>query len=168
MSDTVVENKPALRGFDRWRAEAYLVGVPPSTASCFQHYLMTAPMPQIWRIGDPHVSTQRCHRAVNERPATADLPRQKRGILIFWRHDDAISLEASEIPGKRERHPWTAASEGRVGNRILLHFRDVGDTRIFDTPDFLRKLARARHQCWLGINAPAIDAIRRAGSTKMR
>ena len=112
--------------------------------------------------------TQRCHGAVNERPAAADLPRQQGRILILRRHDNAISLEGPEIACKGERDSRAAAGEGRIGNRILLQFWDIRDARIFNTPDLLWKLTRTRHQRWLGINAPAIDSIRRARSTKMR
>ncbi len=71
----VVNHEPTFCRFNRRRAEANLVRIPPSAAPCFQDDLMASPMPQIGRIGNPHMSAQGRHGPVNQRPTAADSPR---------------------------------------------------------------------------------------------
>ena len=49
----------------------------------------------------------------------------------------------------------------------LLQLRDIGDTRIFDTPKFLWIVVRIRHQRRRWIDLPAVDTVDRAGGAKM-
>ena len=81
------------------------------------------------------MSAKRRHRPVNQRPAATDSPRQQGSIFIFRRHDHAISLKAPEVFGQCERNARTASREGGICDRILLQLRNIGDARIFDTPD---------------------------------
>ena len=165
---SVVDRQPAFWRFDRRRAQANLVRIPPSSASRFQDGLMTSPMPQIWRIGYPHMSAKRCHWPVNQRPTTTNPPGQQRRIFILRRHDYAVALEASEVPGERQGDSRTAARKGSVGHRVLIEFRDIGNARIFDAPDFFRIVQWIRHQRRLRINLPSIQTIRGTRGAKMR
>ena len=114
------------------------------------------------------MSAKSCHWPVNQRPTTANPPRQQRRIFILWRHDDAESLKAPEVLGERQRDSGTSPRKGCVRHRILLEFRDIGNARIFDTPDFFRIVQWIRHQRRLKINLPSIQTIRGTRGAKMR
>ena len=129
---------------------------------------MTAPMPQIRRIRNPHVGAQRGHWTMAHGPVTIDPARKQSRVLILMRHDHAKSLETPEISGERQRNTGATSCKGCVGNRILFEFRNVGDARIFDAPNFFRKVAGTRQECRLGIDAPRVDAIGRPRGTQMR
>lgn len=114
------------------------------------------------------MSAKSCHWAMNQCPPAANSPWQQRCVLILWRHDDAKSLKALEIRGKRKRDPRATARKRCVGHGILLEFGNICDARIFDAPYFFRKVSRICRHRWLRINTPSIDTIRRTSSTKMR
>src|SRR5947209_3839439 len=97
MSHPVIDHQPTFLRFDWWGAEANLVGIPPSAPACLKHHPVTSPMPQIWRVGDPHMRTESCHRSMNQRPETSYPSGEKSCVFVFLRHDNAISLKASEV-----------------------------------------------------------------------
>jgi len=105
---------------------------------------------------------------MNESPEASDSPRQKSSVFVFGRHDHAISLKALEVFGERERNAGTTASVGGVRHCILLQLWNIRDARILYTPDLFRIFTWIRYQCWLSIDTPAIDSIRRTRSAKMR
>ncbi len=155
---TVIDHEPAFRRFDGWRTQANFVRVPPTAAPRFENDFVTAPMAQVGRIGDPHMSAKSGHWPMDESPASANPMRQQRRVLILRRHDYAESIKAPEIFGERQGDPWAAAGKGGVGHRVLLEFRQIGDAWIFDAPDFLGIVHRICHQGGLGIDAPSADA----------
>ena len=85
---------------------------------------------------------ERCHGTMNQRPAAVDSSRQECGVLVIRRHDDAVSFEGAEVFGQSQRHSGPAARIGRVGNDVLLQFRNKGDARIFNAPDLFRIILR--------------------------
>ena len=91
---------------------------------------------------------------MNECPESADPVRQKSGILVVRRHDDAVSFKGPEILGQRERNSGTAFGVGRVGHGILLQLWNVGDTRILDAPKLLGIFIWIGHQGWRWIDLP--------------
>ena len=99
---SVIDGQPSLGRFNRRRTEANLVRIPPSAAPRLQNDLVAAPMPQVRRVGDPHVRAERRDRPMNEGPAAANPPRQQSRILILRRHDHAESLKAPEVFGERQ------------------------------------------------------------------
>src|SRR6266567_6027996 len=105
---------------------------------------------------------------MNQRPASVDSPRQKRGVFVVRRHNYAITLEGTEVFGQSQGHAGTAARIGRVSDDVLLKFRHERDARIFDAPDLLRMILRVGHQCRLVVDLPSIDAVARARGAKMR
>ena len=105
---------------------------------------------------------------MNQRPVSADSPRQKRGIFVVRWHDDAVALEVAKIFGQSQRHSGAAARIGGVSDYILLQLGHESDARIFNTPDFLRILLRVGHQRRFTIDLPSIDAILRARGAQMR
>src|ERR1700754_2026318 len=109
MPDPVINHQPTLLRLNWRRAETYLVGIPPSAPACLEHHLVTAPMPQIWRVRDPHMCTECCHRSMNQRPIASYSSGEKSSVLVFRWHDNAISLKAPEIFSQRKRNSWTAA-----------------------------------------------------------
>src|SRR5450755_3798098 len=120
MPDSVVEHEPTSRGLYGWRRKANLVGIPPGAAPRFQHEPVPAPMPEIGRVGNPHVRSERRHGAVNERPVSVDSAGQKGAIFVVRWHDDAVALESSKVFGQGQRYSRTAARIGGVGDNILL------------------------------------------------
>src|SRR5271166_201705 len=101
---------------------------------------------------------------MNHSPEAADSARQQSSILVLGLHDHAVSLKLPEVFGQGKRYSGTTAREGGVGNRILLQFRDVSNSRIFDAPDLFGIFARICHQSRSGVDSPVIDAIRGACS----
>src|SRR5271165_6606115 len=95
---------------------------------------------------------------MDECPQSANSIRQKSRILVVRRHDDPVSLKCSEILSQRERNPGAAFGVRRVGHRILLQLWNVGDTRIFDTPELFRILIWIGHQSWCWIDLPPVKA----------
>jgi len=164
----MIDHQPTFSGFNRRRTKADLVRIPPPAPSCFKNDLVASPMPQIRRVGYPHMSAQRRHGAMNQRPSSAYPARQHRRIFILGRHDNAISLKVLKIPGKRERDAGTSSCKGCISHGVLLKFRDIGNARIFDTPYLLGIFPGICHQCRLRINAPSIDTVDRTRGTKMR
>jgi hypothetical protein len=51
----------------------------------------------------------------------ADTTRQKRGILVFWRHDHAVAVELVKVLGECQRHPGAVPGERGVEDGVLLH-----------------------------------------------
>ena len=105
---------------------------------------------------------------MNERPKSADPVRQKSGILIVRRHDDAESLKASKVAGQRQRNSRTAFGVGSVGDSVLLQLRNIRDTRIFDAPKLFRIFFRIGHKRWRGIDVPSVHAVHGARRAEMR
>ena len=128
--------------------------------------LCRAPMTQIGRVGNPHVRPQRRHGTMNQRPVSVDSPRQKGGVFVIGRHDDAVALETSEVFGQSQRHSGAATRIRGVGDRVLLQLGHESDARIFDAPDFLGIFLRAGHQRRFAINLPAIHAVDASGRRK--
>src|ERR1700730_13339741 len=124
-------------------------------------------MAQIRRGGNPHVRPEWRHRAVNERPISIDSSGQKRCIFVVRRHDDAISLKASEVFSQSQRYSGAAAGIGCVSDHVSLQLWHESDARILDTPDLLRIVLRAGHQRRRVINLPSIHPVLRASGTKM-
>ena len=71
---------------------------------------------------------------MDECPEPANPVGQKRGIFVIRRHDHTESFETSKVLGKCKRNSRTTFGVRRVGDSILLQFRNVGDTRVFDAP----------------------------------
>ena len=136
MPHSVVEHEPASGSLDGRRRQPNLVCVPPGAAARFQHEPVSAPMAQIRRVRNPHVRSERRHGPMNQRPVSIDSPRQKGGVFVVRRHDDAVALEAPEVFGQSQRHSGATARIRRVSDDVLLQFRHEGDARIFDAPDF--------------------------------
>src|SRR5271170_2563650 len=101
---------------------------------------------------------------MNHGPEAANSVRQQSSILVLGLHDHAVSLKLPEVFGQRKRDSRTTARVGGVGDRILLQFRDISDSGVFDPPDLFGVFARICYQSRLGIDAPTIDAIRGASS----
>ena len=106
---SVVNRQPSFCCFNRRRAQADLVRIPPSAAARLEDDLVASPMPQVGRVGDPHVRAQRRHRPVNQRPKAANSPGQQRRVLVLRLHDDAISLKALEVLCQRQGDSGTAS-----------------------------------------------------------
>ena len=129
---------------------------------------MNSPMAQIRGIRDPDMSPERRHRPMDQRPRSIDPPWKERRIFIVRRHDHAHSLKRAEVLRHGQRHTRAAARIGRVGHRVFLQFRHVGYPRIFDAPQFLRKMFRVRQKRRFFINLPSINAIFRARHAQVR
>ena len=164
----MVDGQPALGRLDRWGAKANLVRIPPPTASCLKHDFVIAPMMQIGRIRDPHVSAQCCDGPMNERPVVANPSRKKSRVLIFRLHNDAESFKALKVSGHCERDSRPSSRKGSIGHRVFFEFRNIRDAGIFNSPDLLWKLAWTGHQRWLRIDDPTVDSVSRAGSAQVR
>ena len=63
---------------------------------------------------------------------------KKRGVFVVRRHDDAVSLETSEVFGQSQRHSGTTARIRGVGDDVLLQFGHESDARDLQCPRFLR------------------------------
>src|SRR5271157_814295 len=114
------------------------------------------------------MSAQGSHRAMDESPAATDPPRQQRSIFVLWGHDYAESFKAPEVLRQRQRDSGTSSRKGSVRYSILLEFRDIGNARILDAPYLFRVLIWIRHQSWLGVDAPIVDAVCRTRGAQMR
>ena len=111
---------------------------------------------------------ERGHGPMNQRPASVDSSRQKRGVFVVRRHDYAVAFEGAEVFGQGQRHAGTTARIRRVSDDVLLQFGDESDARIFNAPDFFGMVLGAGHQGWFAVDLPAIDAVARARGAKMR
>src|SRR6266487_240547 len=163
----VIDHEPTLYGFNRRGGESDLISVPPAAKPCFQNFFMITPVPQVQRVRYPHVRTCSSDRAVDQCPVAIDPARQQSSVFIFWLHDSTIAFECMEIFRKSQGYTWSSAGVGRVCDGILTQFRDVGNARSFDAPQFLWVVFRISHQCRLGIDLPMIHTIHRTGSTQV-
>ena len=106
--------------------------------------------------------------AVNHGPVPIDSSRQKGGVLVLGRHDDAEPFEGLEVACEGQGHSGTAAREGGVGYGELLQLRDPGDARILDAPELFREFAGQRGHGGLRVDPPAVDAVGGARGAEMR
>src|SRR5690242_19799315 len=88
-----------------------------------------------------------------------DTTRQERSIFIVRLHDDAETFKRAKVVGQCQRNTGTALAIRRICDRILVHFFNVSDASVFDSPQFLRILFRVGHKCWRWIDQPTIFTI---------
>ena len=93
-------------GLERRWADADAERVPPGAGSRLEHLLPGAL--QLTKIGrareeDLSAGAAECgHRAVEENPLPVDAVGQQGRVLVLGVHDDAVSLDRAEVPGRRE------------------------------------------------------------------
>src|SRR6266571_5730178 len=133
-SNAVINHQPAARRFNWRRRHSNFVGIPPSPPAGLQHELVIAPMPQIGRVRDPDVSSERRHGPMDQSPRAVNPSGQKGRVFVVRRHDDAEPLEYAKIFRECQRHSGTATRIRSVSHGILLEFRHICDARIFDAP----------------------------------
>src|SRR2546426_786173 len=109
-------------------------GIPPSPPAGLQHELVIAPMPQIGRVRDPDVSSERRHGPMDQSPRAVNPSGQKGRVFVVRRHDDTEFLEYAKIFRECQRHSGTATRIRSISHGILLEFRHIRDARIFDAP----------------------------------
>jgi hypothetical protein len=98
----------------------------------------------------------------------ADASGKQRGVLVVGRHDVADPFELLKVIGQCQRDARPAARERRVGDAVLVHFRDEGDPRVFDAPDFFGEILRVRKHRRLRVDVPVVDAVRGTGRAQVR
>src|SRR5437660_1161466 len=91
-------------------------------------------------VVDVNGVAMRGHGAMNERPVPVDSSRQKGGVLVIRRHDDAVSFETAKVLGQSQGHSGAAARIRCISDCVLLELGHESDARIFYAPDFLGKL----------------------------
>src|SRR5512134_494571 len=101
----------------------------------------------------------RTHRTVDQSPTTIDPARQERRIFILRLHDHPVALEGVEIFSERQRHTWSAACVGSVGNGILAQLRNISNAWIFYAPQFIGVAFRVSHKSGLRVDLPVVDAV---------
>src|SRR5215207_751778 len=102
----MIEDEPALIGPKRRRRQPNLVGIPPASAPGAQQDVMVAPVLEVGRPRNPHVGADPemgRHWAMDHRVAAAEADREKRRVLVLWRHNRAEPGEGLEILGSCER-----------------------------------------------------------------
>jgi len=106
-------------------------------------------------------------RTMDQCPISIDSFRKEYGVFIFRLQDQAIAFKMVKIFRERQRYTRTFARVGGVDNGIFIEFVNIGDTRIFNAPQFFREALRIRHQGWLSIDFPVIYTVIGAGSTQV-
>ena len=96
---------------------------------------------------------------MDQSPSAIDPVRQERRILIFRLHDHAITFEGMEILCERQSYARPSACVRSISDGILVHFRNIGNARIFYAPQFIGIAFRVSLESGLGVNLPVVNAI---------
>ncbi len=129
---------------------------------------MIPPVLQIGGKRDPHVSLRGADRAMDEGPIATDPVRQQGSVLVLRGHDDPQPPEASKVTGEGDGDSGPISGEGGVHDRVLAQLGYVRDPWIFDAPQLFGMALGIREEGRFGIDPPTVDAVRGAGSAKVR
>src|SRR5712692_4095831 len=105
------------------------------------------------------MSSRAADRSMDQSPMAVDPMRQQRRILIFRRHDDSVALEVLKIFRERQSYTGTVARVGCIDYGILAQLGDIGNTRIFNSPQFLGEFVGVSDKTGFRVNLPVVYPV---------